>query len=317
MKSTFRDLNGGEPQGGTLGIVEYLTQRNDNCNNLSEEGKFKFIDDLSVLELVNLISVGIASYNFKAHVASDISIDNYYLPVENIMSQKYVDSIEQWTEQKQMKLNPDKSKYMVINFTKNYQVNTRLHMENNLLEQVNETRLLGILLRDKLSCKANTESITKKAYKRMTILHKLCQFDVPVEDLINIYILYIRSVLEQSATVWHSSITRGEQLDLERVQKCALRIIFKEQYNSYEAALKLSGLDNLKARRTQLCLKFARKCVRNENTQDMFPLNQSSTSIRGREKFKVTFASTDRLAKSALPYMQRLLNNHEKQKKNV
>ena len=97
-----------------------------------------------MLELVNLISVGIASYNFKAHVASDISIDNYYLPVENILSQKYVDSIEQWKEQKQMKLNPDKSKYMVINFTKNYQVNTRLHMENNLLEQVNETRLLVI-----------------------------------------------------------------------------------------------------------------------------------------------------------------------------
>ena len=149
----------------------------------------------------------------------------------------------------------------------------------------------------------------------MTILHKLCQFDVPMEDLINIYILYIRSVLEQSATVWHSSITRGEQLDLERVQKCALRIILKEQYDSYENALKLSGLDNLKTRRTQLCLKFARKCVRHE--KDMFPLNQSSNSIRSREKFKVTFASTDRFAKSAIPYMQRLLNNHEKQKKNV
>ena len=113
--STFRNLNGGGPQGGTLGIEEYLSQSNDNCNIMSEEDKFKFIDDLSMLELVNLISVGIASYNFKAHVASDISIDNYYLPVENILSQKYIDSIEEWTEQKQMKLNPDKSKYMVIN----------------------------------------------------------------------------------------------------------------------------------------------------------------------------------------------------------
>ena len=117
--STFRNLNGGGPQGGTLGIEEYLSQSDDNCNILSEEDKFKYIDDLSMLELVNLISVGIASYNFKAHVASDISIDNYYLPVENILSQKYVDSIEQWTEQKQMKLNPYKSKYMVINFTQN------------------------------------------------------------------------------------------------------------------------------------------------------------------------------------------------------
>ena len=81
--STFRNLNG-----GSLGIEEYLSQSNDNCNILSEEDKFKFIDDLSMLELVNLISVGIASYNFKAHVASDIRIDNYYLPVENILSRK-------------------------------------------------------------------------------------------------------------------------------------------------------------------------------------------------------------------------------------
>ena len=36
-----------------------------------------------MLEIVNLISIGIASYNFKAHVASDIGIGNNYLPPEN------------------------------------------------------------------------------------------------------------------------------------------------------------------------------------------------------------------------------------------
>ena len=132
------------------------------------------------------------------------------------MSQKYIHSIEKWTSDKQMKLNSEKSKYMVINFTNKYQFNTRLHMEENLLSQVSETRLLGVIIRDDLSFKSNTEFITKKAYKRMSILHKLCQFDVPVEDLINIYILYIRSVLEQSATVWHSSITKGENFRWRR-----------------------------------------------------------------------------------------------------
>ena len=188
-------------------------------------------------------------------------------------------------------------------------------MEEQLLTQVRETRLLGIILRDDLSFKSNTEFITKKAYKRMSILHKLYQFDVPMEDLVNIYILYIRSVLEQSAVVWHSSITKGEQMDIERVQKCALKIILKEKYDGYENALHSCSLDSLKARRKKLCLNFARKCIKHDKTQHIFPLNSNASSDRVGEKFEVTFARTSRLANSAVPYMQRLLNAHEKQKK--
>jgi hypothetical protein len=59
----------------------------------------------------------------------------------------------------------------------------------------------------------------------MTILQKLYAFNVPEEELLEIYILYIRSVLESSAVVWHSSLTQRQILELERVQKVALRII--------------------------------------------------------------------------------------------
>ena len=59
--STLRKLNGGGPQGGTLGIEEYLSQSNDNTHFLKEDEKFKFIDDLSMLEIVNLVSIGISS----------------------------------------------------------------------------------------------------------------------------------------------------------------------------------------------------------------------------------------------------------------
>jgi hypothetical protein len=45
------------PQGGTLGIEEYLSQSNDNVDFLDQDEKFKFIDDLSVLEIINLISI--------------------------------------------------------------------------------------------------------------------------------------------------------------------------------------------------------------------------------------------------------------------
>ena len=105
-------------------------------------------------------------------------------------------------------------------------------------------------------------------------------------------------------------ITKGEQKDLEKVQKVALtlRIILKDDYEYYENALRLTGLETLAARRTKLCLNFAKKGLKSEKTAKMFPLNDSHVNNRNPEVYYVTPARTDRLAKSAIPYMQRLLN---------
>ena len=142
----------------------------------------------------------------------------------------------------------------------------------------------------------------------MIILKNLLSFGVSLHDLVEIYKLYVRSGVEQSVVVWHSSITCGEDLELERVQKLALRIILKENYIHYSHALEVAGLEPLRQRRQKLCLNFAKKCTRNELTQDMFPLNQRKVNTRNPEKFHVPFARTDRFANSAIPYMSRLLN---------
>ena len=60
--SSSRPLPGGGPQGGTLGIIEYTSQTNDNTDFIDESDNFKFIDDLSVLEVINAILQGISSY---------------------------------------------------------------------------------------------------------------------------------------------------------------------------------------------------------------------------------------------------------------
>ena len=142
----------------------------------------------------------------------------------------------------------------------------------------------------------------------MLILKKLYSFHVPTEDMVHIYCLYIRAILEQSCVVWGSSLTCGQEFDLERVQKVALRIILDDNYLSYQHALDLTGLPTLKERRAQLSLTFAKKCVKNEKTVDMFPLRKNGPNTRKPELYKVTGARTSRLAKSAIPSMQRLLN---------
>ena len=118
--SSTRDLPGGGPQGTSIGLIEYDSQSNDNTDFLSQEDKFKFVDDLSTLEIINLIMVGLASYNFKEHVASDIGINQLFLPSENVSSQANMDKICDWTEQRQMQLNENKSKVMIVNFPQEF-----------------------------------------------------------------------------------------------------------------------------------------------------------------------------------------------------
>ena len=52
--------------------------------------------------------------------------------------------------------------------------------------------------------------------------------------------------------------------------------------------------------------------------KDMFPLNyKSNIQVRNREKYEVTNAKTDRLKKSAIPYMQNMLNMDEIKNKKI
>ena len=141
-------------------------------------------------------------------------------------------------------------------------------------------------------------------------MRKAAGFCDSQQDLKEIYILFIRSILEQSAVVWHSSITNEEKESLERVQKSALRIILGHNYSSYQNALNKMDLQTLNERRETLCLNFAKKCVKNEQFKQMFPLNiqKSEMKTRHKEKYKVQFANTERLKKSPIIYMQKLLN---------
>ena len=126
--------------------------------------------------------------------------------------------------------------------------------------------------------------------------------------------MYVRSILEHSATVWHSSLSKENRDDLERVQKTAFRIILGERFKTYKKALQLLDLQTLDERREQLCLTFAKRASKHPKFMHFFPLNQKSHQMNTRnfEKFKVHYAHTERLKNSAIIYMQKLLNEHEK-----
>ena len=205
---------------------------------------------------------------------------------------------------------------MIFNFTEDYQFATRLFLQNEILDTVTETRLLGTIITSDLKWHKNSDILVKKAYKRMVILQKLKQFNVSIQDMLVIYKLYIRSIVEQNCPVWHHSISEDDQSNLERVQKVACKIILSGQYLEYESALKKLDLDTLFERREKLCLKFAKKCTKHPKAKKMFPLNPPSAySVRKHEKYHVQSSTTYRLMYSAIPQMQRALNKDNCRKK--
>ena len=104
----------------------------------------------------------------------------------------------------------------------------------------------------------------RKANARMELLRKVSSFGAPIKDLKIIYFIFVRSQLEKSSEVWHSSLTDENTKDLERVQKTALKIMLRQNYNGYKNALIMLNMKSLSERRENLCLNFAIKCTKNE-----------------------------------------------------
>ena len=270
---------------------------------------YKFVDDLSTLELLNLLTIGLSSYNFKAHVASDIGVHQKYLTPENFNGQDSLNALEQWTKDNKMVLNTKKSNVMIFNFTNDHQFASRLYLGGQLLDTISETKLLGVKITSDLKWHKNSDMLVKKGYQRMQMLQKLKSFGVEEKDLVTIYMLYISSILEQNCQVWHYSLTYDDEVNIERVQKVACFLILHENYENYGSALKQLNLDTLKSRRDTLCLKFARKCLKHPKAKEIFPENTVvDHHFRSKEKYYVQPARTDRLLHSTGPQLQRALN---------
>ena len=310
--SSERELKGGGPQGGTLGIWEYLSQSNDNANCINESERFKFVDDLTFLEIINLLNAGLASYNLKQQVPSHIATHNQILDSNQLKSKQHLEVINDWTKKKKMKLNLKKTKNMLFNFSRKFQFSTNMTLESERIETVKEMKLLGTHITSDLKWNKNTSEIVKSAYQRMQILNRAVKFTSNRNDLRSIYISYIRSILEKSAVVWHSSLTEKNRRDLERIQKCAVYLIMGKNYITYQEGLKCLNLETLDDRRKSLCLKFAKGCLKNEKVRNMFPLKKNTHSMERRriEKYRVERIKTERYKKSAIPYMVSLLNGN-------
>ena len=311
--SSERKLPAGGPQGSNFGILGYLSQSNDNSNCVPVDDRYKYMDDLTMLEAICFMNIGLATFNLKKQVPNHIPVHNQVINSDSLKTQKYLDEIEAWTDSKKMVLNEKKTKYMIFNRSKKFQFTSDLKLKGEKLNIVEETKLLGTIITSDLKWIKNTQAIVENANIKMRMLQIAAKFIKRKEDLLHIYKTFIRSRLENSCVVWHSSLSKENELDLERVQKSAVKVILKEGYTDYKSGLKTLNIESLYDRREKLCLRFAKKCLKIENFKKLFPLKKSTHDMKKRmtEKFYMKTYNTERYQRSAIPAMIRLMNKEE------
>ena len=143
-----------------------------------------------------------------------------------------------------------------------------------------------MLVSDDLSWSRHCQEICKKAYSRMSMPTKLKYVGVRFEDLIYIYILYIRSLTEYCSVSFHSSLTVEQSNKIERIQKTCQKVILlimKQPQKLQVQTLCMTG----EWTRTGA---FSLKSIKQERNQKLFPLNSNlgSISTRHSESLKST-----------------------------
>ena len=206
-----------------------------------------------------------------------------------------VEDLDAWAKDNYLTLNPSKCKVMQICFKKEVPA---LQITGTELKVVSKTKLLGLTVQSYLSWQTQINNMVSKVSRRLYMLSRLRRFGVPSEDLISVYMGYVRTICEYAAPVWHSSITVDQSKKLERIQKRVCRIILSSKYQSYTETLNRLELQTLEDRRLHLCHRFGKKKFLQSKQYNEWspPPNPKIHSIRLRNthKFHVRKCNTNR-----------------------
>ena len=341
--SSPKCLPGGCPQGTLIGVILYILYINpigfpgditinlsDTIHNYWEKmppvphlspsalalpetlNCTKFMDDATLQESIDLLTT-LATKLDRAGPLPFWESSGKLLPNNNTLLQTEIESLKKISDSREMVLNPDKTKLMIINFSTAHQFQSLLRIpdSSSKIELCFETKLLGYWLTSDIKPDKHVSYILKIAYGRLWAITRLKAANVTPDDIFHFYSMKIRSVLEFAAPVFFSMLTSQNIHDIERVQKVVLKIILAENYHSYEDACVSMSTVSLEKRRQQLALKFALSCLKNQQHKHLFKQRTSTYyTLRNIKSFEVPQCHTSRYFSSPIPAMTRLLNTH-------
>ena len=160
--SSVGNPNGGVPQGTVSGPRNVIMYINDL---ITIAPIYKYVDDSTLFEVCH--------------------------EGDNTCIQESVDMVGLWTNQNDMRLNSEKCKEMIIDFSRNYSLTSGIRsvtIGEQVLERVEHAKMLGVTISNNLTWSKHVDNIVSKAGKRVYMLYQLKRAGISQLDLVKIYV---------------------------------------------------------------------------------------------------------------------------------
>ena len=293
--SDHKPVTGGAVQGSVLGVMDHnavLEGINDNI----DQDMFKYVDDLTMEETVSGSIPCLIDRNDNG------TESHLFRPTQ---TQESFDQLTEECANKGLKINAKKTQLLTISSSRNSNSAWIKLNDGSALHSSDTLKLLGFVFNTSPNVHSQFKHIVDRAASRTFVLRRLA--GVNTDRLKDVYCSVIRSVLEYSSVTFGPMLTKYEKNQMERIQKKCLRTIYGPN-KTYEQLLEESGLKTLETRRNNALIKFAQKASKNPQFEHWFPLNRNRSSNRNSKIYEEKLARTDRLYRSPLFTMRRLLN---------
>lgn len=128
-------------------------------------------------------------------------------------------------------------------------------------------------------------------------------------QLYRLYCCYVRTIIEYCSVVYHPLLNKGQEEDLERIHRQAIRVCFGSN-EPVRDLMQRHGLETLKERRERRCDRFIVKAATNPLFQARWFQRRpaSGHNLRRRREIAEPRATTMRRFNSPLAFIQRRAN---------
>ncbi|CAF0801792.1 unnamed protein product [Brachionus calyciflorus] len=272
IDSSKKSIEAGIPQGGCLSALLFAIFINDIGKVLKKIGiKFAlFADDISVW--------------FSAKSLKKI----------NRMLQKAINKINNFALKWGLKLNVNKTKYMLIANNHNrpsYELSSNLSLEinNQKIEKARQAKLLGINLDPGFKFDTHFTELNKKCSSKLNLLKILSSdhYAIRTKTLITVLKLTIHSIIQYSMLPYHIAQKKVKN-KIQIIQNKALKIILKVNRNtSIKILHAIADLPTIEQRLKKLTKNFlTRSAVIDQDVKEIISTYDRATSESTRSILK-------------------------------
>ena len=202
----------GVPQGSILGPLLFIIYVNDIINTSDVLEFILFADDTTIL------------FSHK-DIENQISLINTEL-----------NEVSNWFKANKLSVNASKTNYMILGTPHMTSVKqTEVILDNTILDRVQCTKFLGVLIDECLTRKNHIECICKTISRNIGVMNKLKHY-VPDRILHTLYCTLVVPYLNYGILIWGNTC-KSYLEKLIKLQKWAIRTISNSHYRSHTAPL--------------------------------------------------------------------------------